>query len=311
MNSKRRVLLIGGSGFLGRHLCLRLLAENITPVVFDKAPPPVEDVEYYCGEMSTTNTLDASLLEGIEAVYHLAWTSKPQTANNDPASDLEENVVPGLHLLDSIVQLRHRPRLIFISTGGAVYGAMNSFPIKEDDLAEPMNAYGIGKLTFEHYIRLYNHLHGLDYLVFRPGNPYGKFQNPEGSQGAVAVFMGKLIEGKPVNIWGDGEIVRDYLYIDDLISAFISGLSYQPTIGQQRRVFNVGSGIGMSLNQLLTQIESVSGKRFEVLYTSSHKADVPKVVLNIESIKRCMGWEPEITIEQGLKKTWEWMLASR
>jgi len=304
-----KVLVVGGSGFIGSHLCRRLLAENYLPVVFDRVPSLVEGVECHCGDMSGIADLWPSLLEGVEAVYHLAWTTKPQSANNDPLFDLQSNVAAGIHMLDGIARLKHPPRFIFVSTGGAVYGQTGNQPIPEDFPANPINAYGISKLTLEHYLRLYHRLHGLDYLVFRPGNPYGEGQDPAGAQGSVAVFMGKIFRGEPITIWGDGEVVRDYLYIDDLVSALMAGLTYRP-LSEDPRIFNIGSGRGVSLNELVKMLEQIAGRTTQVTYTPARKADVPQIVLDIGRIHIHLGWVPKITMEQGLKRTWDWITSS-
>lgn len=305
----RKILVLGGSGFIGTHLCRRLLAENYLPVVFDRVPPSVKGVEFHCGDMSSIVDLWPSLLEGVAAVYHLAWTTKPQSANNDPLFDLQSNVATGIHMLDGIVRLSLRPRFIFVSTGGAVYGQAGSHPISEDFPANPLNAYGIGKLTLEHYLQLYHRLHGLDYLVFRPGNPYGEGQDPAGAQGAVAVFFGKMLHREPVNIWGDGEIVRDYLHIDDLVSALIAGLTYRPSWSAPR-IFNIGSGKGVSLNQLVEMLEHVAGRSAQVIYMPARKADAPQIVLDIERARVNLGWVPKIPMGLGLKRTWDWIASS-
>lgn len=305
----RKVLVVGGSGFIGGHLCRRLLAENYLPVVFDRVAPSIDGVEYHRGDMSTIADLWPSLLEGVEAVYHLAWTTKPQSANNDPLFDLQSNVAAGIHLLDGLTHLSHRPRFIFVSTGGAVYGQTGNSPVPEDFPANPISAYGISKLALEHYLQLYHRLHELDYLVFRPGNPYGEGQDPAGAQGAVAVFMGKLIRGEPITIWGDGEVVRDYLHIDDLVSALMAGLAYQPEVDAPR-VFNIGSGRGVSLNELVKILGQIAGRPAQVTYTPARKADVPHIVLDIGRIREYLGWTPQITMEQGLKRTWDWIATS-
>lgn len=305
----RRVLVIGGSGFIGSHLCRRLLAEGRLPVVFDRVPPSVGGVEYHRGDMSGVADLWPSLLENMEAVYHLAWTTKPQSANNDPLFDLQSNVAGGVHLLDGMARLSHRPRLIFVSTGGTVYGQTGSTPVREDHPANPINAYGISKLTLELYLRLYHRLHELDYLAFRPGNPYGEGQDPAGAQGAVAVFLGKILRGEPITIWGNGEVVRDYLHIDDLISALVAGLDYRPA-PDSPRTFNVGSGMGISLNQLIVLLERASGRRAEVTRAPARKTDVPQIVLDISLIRKHLGWSPIVSMEEGLKRTWNWIAAA-
>jgi len=302
----RKVLVLGGSGFIGRRLCQELIEAGFRPVVFDRVPPGLPGVEYHQGDMVSVGDLWRPLLEDVEAVFHLAWTTKPQSANDAPFYDLQSNVLAGVHFLDSLVQLDKPPRLIFVSTGGAVYGIPRYQPMDELHPAHPVNAYGIGKLTFENYLALYRRLHGLDYLVFRPGNPYGEGQDPAGAQGAVAVFLGRLLQEQPIAIWGDGSVVRDYLYIGDLIDAFLRGIDYRPA-NDDERVFNVGSGEGLSLNRLVEVLGQVTGRPPRVDYRPARKADAPTVVLGIERIRRCLGWQPATPMAEGLARTWHWL----
>lgn len=303
----RRIVVIGGSGFIGTHLCRRLIAAGDTPVVVDRVAPAMPGVEHHRVDMSSAADLWWPLLEDAAAVYHLAWTTKPQSANDDPRYDLESNVVAGVHLLDGLVRIARRPRLIFVSTGGAIYGDAAVEPIGEDSATFPLNAYGLSKLVFEHYLRLYRRNHGLDYLVFRPGNPYGEGQDSRGAQGAVAVFLGRMARGETISIWGDGEVVRDYLHVDDLVSALMCGLEGGRDDGP--RVFNVGSGHGLSLNDLLRELTAVTGIVPKVDYQPARTVDVPRVVLDITRVRHWLGWSPSISLADGLRRTWDWMRA--
>lgn len=302
----RKVLVLGGSGFIGRQLCLGLLRAGHQPIVFDRVSPDLPGVEFHPGDMVSIGDLWRPLLEEVDTVFHLAWSTKPQSANDSPYYDLQSNVLAGVHFLDCLVQLEQRPRLIFASTGGAVYGLPEYLPMDESHPLKPLNAYGIGKLAFERYLELYRRLHGLDYLVFRPGNPYGEGQDPAGAQGAVAVFMGRMLAGQPIVLWGDGEVVRDYLYVGDLVDALLDGMAYFPPESGMR-TFNVGSGAGLSLNNLLQTLEQVTGCRPEVEYKPARKADAPAVVLDISNIRQCLGWQPKTALSDGLLRTWQWL----
>jgi UDP-glucose 4-epimerase len=308
MTNGRRVLLVGGSGFIGSHLARHLLDKGITPVIVDWVRPALKEIEYHSAELRTVMDLFPGLLESVEAVYLLAWTTKPQAANQDPVYDLESNVLAGLHFLEGLRRLRRRPRVFFVSTGGAVYGNPECTPTAETHNPKPIGAYGISKWVFEQYLDLYRRVHGLDILVFRPGNPYGEGQDPAASQGAVGVFLGRVARMEPIEIWGDGEVVRDYLYIGDLVEGLLRGLDYHPEDENAPRVFNLGSGQGVSLKDLLVRIEHVTGRRPEVSYKSGRVVDVPAIVLNCDCAERLLGWRAETSLETGLARTWAWVL---
>ncbi len=302
----KKILVLGGSGFLGRRLCEGLLRAGYRPVVFDRVTPTMSGVEFHQGDMVSVGDLWRPLLEEVETVFHLAWSTKPQSANDSPYYDLQSNVLAGLHFLDSLVQLKKRPRMIFISTGGAIYGVPDYLPVDESHPTRPVNAYGISKLTFERYLALYRRLYELDYLVFRPGNPYGEGQDPAGAQGAVAVFLGRMLSGQPISIWGDGEVVRDYLYVGDLIDALIKGIDYIPQHDAER-IFNIGSGVGLSLNQLISALAKATGLQPLVDYQPARKADTSAVVLDTTLVRRCLSWHPTTELESGLRLTFEWL----
>lgn len=304
--NQRRVMLLGGSGFIGVHLSHHLQRNGIQPVVVDWVKPSVEGVEYHAAELRTIADLAPGLIESVEAVYLLAWTTKPKAANQSPTYDLDSNVLAGLHFLDGILLLKKRPKIIFVSTGGAVYGVPKNQPTPETECARPIGAYGISKLFFEHYLDLYCRQHGLDYLVLRPGNPYGEGQSPDASQGAVAVFLGHIAKKEPIHIWGDGGVLRDYVYIHDLVEGMLLALDYKP--GKENiRTFNLGSGGGLTLNQLLEIIEKITSEKPSVQYESGRQVDVPAIILDCERAEAHFGWKANTSLEIGIARTWEWV----
>lgn len=147
-------------------------------------------------------------LEGIDVVFHLASTTLPKTSNDDPGYDVRSNVVDTIQLLEACVDAGVR-KVIFASSGGTVYGVPERLPIKEDHPTNPISSYGIVKLTIEKYLGLFHYLYGLDYAALRISNPYGPYQDPAGQQGAISVFLHRILSGQPIAIWGDGEIVRE------------------------------------------------------------------------------------------------------
>lgn len=302
----RRVLVTGGSGFIGGHLCEALSRDGFEPVVLDVVAPRTGSFEFHQGAVSDLGGRLGDLVDGVEAIYHLAWTTTPQSASDAPISDVESNIIGSLGLLDTLVRRPTRPRLIFLSSGGAVYGPAHTASIAEDHPTFPVNAYGVSKLAFEHYLRLYRHLHRLEYLVFRPSNPYGERQNPNANQGAVAVFLGKIAAGRPITIWGDGQVVRDYLYIGDLADGLARAMHYVPD-SDDSRVFNVGSGEGTTLRELIAAMERVTGIAPEVVFTEPRKTDSSRVVLDIRRMAKEMGWTPATGLDEGLIRTWQWI----
>lgn len=175
-------------------------------------------------------------------------------------------------------------------------------PIPESHPTNPLCSYGITKLSIEKYLDLFNHLYGLNYTVLRIANPYGERQRLQASQGAVAVFLGKILRGEPIDIWGDGSIVRDYIYISDVIDALMASLKET-----EEHIFNIGSGHGHSLNEILDVIERVTGRSSIRQYLPARSFDVPESVLSIEKARKILGWEPKIDFDTGVHKFTCWL----
>ncbi len=299
------MLILGGNGFIGSHLVDRLLAEGHQVRVFDKYEEhfrkPVTGVDYCIGDFGNRGMLSEALA-GIDVVFHLISTTLPKTSNDDPVFDVQSNVIEAICLMEQCVANKIR-KVVFISSGGAIYGNPKTLPISENSSTEPECSYGITKLTIEKYLALFNHLHGLDYVVLRPSNPYGNRQNPEGIQGAVSVFLGRAAQGKSIEIWGDGRIVRDYIFIDDLVDGIYKAASLDPF----SRVFNLGSGVGHSLNDIVEVIRKVTGRDIRVSYKAKRSFDVPSIYLDICRAKQELSWMPSVSLETGIEKTWQFV----
>ncbi len=307
--TSKRCLVLGGRGFMGSHLIDALLSAGHIVRCFDRPHvTPLGDshltdqhFELFEGDLlSEADVIDA--LAGCDICYHFVSTTLPKSSNADPVFDVESNVLGTIRLLTHAVRSGIK-KIIFISSGGTVYGVPNQVPIPETHSTDPVCSYGITKLAIEKYLGLFRKLHGLDYTVLRISNPYGERQRIHGSQGAVAVFLGKALRGEPVEIWGDGSVVRDYIYIADVVDALMAALERM----DDEHVFNIGSGRGLSLNEVLDHIEIVTGRKTERLYTPSRTFDVPKNVLSIERAQRSLGWSPKIRFEEGLRRYAEWL----
>jgi UDP-glucose 4-epimerase len=300
-----KVLILGGNGFIGSHLVDRLLCEGHAVRVFDKYEEryrrPLADVDYRTGDFGNRGLL-ADALQDIDTVFHLISTTLPKTSNDDPAFDVQSNVIETLFLLEQCAA-RKNVKVVFVSSGGTVYGKPRQLPIPEASPTEPECSYGITKLTIEKYLALYNHLHGLDYRIVRPSNPFGPRQNPDGIQGAIPVFLGRVARDEPIEIWGDGEVVRDYLYVED----FVDGLYRAACADVPERIFNIGSGRGHSLNEIVASIRTVTGRPVRVVHRQGRSFDVPQIYLDVSRAAEWLGWHPATSLDDGIGKTWEFV----
>ncbi len=290
---------------MGTHLMDRLLEDGHSVRIYDRNPNRFRDLppeaEYIEGELGN-HGLIREAVEGMEVVYHFVSTTLPKTSNDDPIYDVRSNLVDTLQLLESCVDAGTR-KVIFASSGGTVYGPPRTTPVSEDHPTDPISSYGITKLAVEKYLGLFYHLHRLDYAALRISNPYGPYQDPEGQQGAIGVFLHRILTGRPITIWGDGSIVRDYLYIADLVEALELAAGKET----RRKVLNVGSGRSVSLNALIACMTEVVGEQPLVEYLPPRSLDVPVNVLDIGWAREYLGWEPRVELTEGIARTWDWI----
>ncbi len=302
-----RAVVVGGNGFIGSHLVDSLLADRWQVVVYDRAPeryrPPLAEVEYCIGELGNERLL-TSVLPKADVVFHLASTTIHQSSNESPVFDIQSNLIDTVRFLKICVEAQIG-KVIFLSSGGTVYGVPNSLPVNEKHPTNPICSYGIVKLAVEKYLHLFKHLYGLSYMVLRPSVSYGQRQNPSGKQGAITVFLGRIAQKLPITIWGDGETIRDYLHVSDLVKACLLAATSTRT----NTVLNVGSGQGVSLNQLLAIIERVVQKPFSVERVSARPFDVPKLILDTQRAGIELSWMSEVQLEEGISRTWNWIRA--
>lgn len=292
----QRVLVIGASGFLGRHLVEGLLQQNYHVLALDRynAFSAQEGLEYVEGSFLDVKLM-ASLLQDCDAIFHLASTTLPKTSNDDPLFDIESNLKGAVALLD--LALEHNiQRLVFISSGGTVYGPPEQLPVPESHATDPACSYGIVKLAIEKYLRMYHQLHGLATCSLRLANPYGEYQSVDSGQGALTAFCHRALAGEPIEIWGDGSVVRDFVYAGDAIDAMIRALD-APCAGE---TINIGSGQGVSLNQLLDLIEEASGQQVVRDYRPGRNFDVPAIYLDIAKAQHLLAWQPQVPLAEGI-----------
>lgn len=301
-------LVLGGAGFIGSHLVDELVCRGHFVRVFDlpniatqNLQRSIHSIELVNGDFENISDV-LPLLKDIEVVVHLVSTTLPGTSNANPGYDIETNVVGTIRLLEEAAKVGVR-KIVFPSSGGTVYGIPLALPISEDHPTNPICSHGIGKLAIEKYLALYQHLYGLDYTVLRFGNPYGPRQRIRSVQGAIAVFLGKVLHDEPITVWGDGTAARDYFYVSDLISACVRVIENETP----SKVFNIGSGESTSLAKILSIIRDVTGKEPQVLYTPSRKLDVPVNCLDTNRANTELGWSPQVPLREGIARTWKWL----
>lgn len=298
-----KILVLGGCGFIGSHLVDQLLAKGHQVRVLDRTPEryrqPLPKVDYRLGSFADAPLL-AEALEGVQVVYHLISTTVPSTSNLDPVADVEGNLIATLRLLQLMTQ-KNISKIVFLSSGGTVYGIPEKTPICENHPLHPICSYGVVKVAIENYLEMFHKLHGLEYVVLRASNPYGERQGHVGVQGVIGTFMMKLLNGESINIWGDGGIVRDFIYVSDLVSLCV--LAGEKTV---RGTYNAGSGTGHTINDIVATLSSVTGKTIYPVYKTGRGYDVPRVTLNINSAMSIFGWRPEVDLAVGINTTWRW-----
>lgn len=308
-----RICIVGASGFIGRNL-VRYFADQ-SSLIAVRAVVRRASEDLFLGrtqvEVRFSNLEDQDALQeavdSSDVVYHLASGTVPSTSNADPIYDINLNLLGSIRLLDAC-RKAGVGRIVFVSSGGTVYGPLQEIPAPETHPTFPICSYGIVKLAIERYLHLYHVLYGLDYTIIRASNPYGPFQSTNGSQGVVPVFIYKMMRRNPIEIWGDGSVVRDFIYIDDLLRALYSVAT---TPRGNCGIYNVGSGIGTSLNQLLETISEVSGLPNTCIYRPSRSCDVTHSVLNITKFQSEYGWIPQVNLEDGLRKAVNWFIQNQ
>jgi UDP-glucose 4-epimerase len=302
--SSERHLILGGCGFIGRHVALLLARAGHRVTLVDRVPlehgvPPglADRIDYEFLELGSADW--DVLVAGADVVHHYAWGSIPASANANPGGDLLINVGTTIDMLDALHR-RGGGRVVFLSSGGTVYGRLRETPVREDHGLAPITAYGASKATAELYLGLYRAMHGIDCRIARISNPFGAGQNLSRGLGAVTTFLHHALIGQPITVWGSGEVVRDYIHIAD-VARCLALLASAPR--GDEFVFNVGSGSGVSLNAIITELEARLGRAVPVIRTEARAFDVPVSVLDSTRARKILGWIPALSFSDGVGRT--------
>lgn len=302
------VVVLGGLGFMGSHICRRLVREGRKVRIFDKLYASRELIADFAAEVQVVEgdiLRPHDVIEAVgdaEVVIHLVHTTRPGSSMEDPAFDVASNVVAAANWLPLLGQTKVR-KILFVSSGGTVYGPPQTIPIAEDHPTNPISSYGITKLAIEKYVAMYAELFGIDYLLLRPSNVYGEGQRLNVGQGLIGVLADRALRGEQIEIWGSGDNLRDYLHIDDMVSATLALLAYEGT----EKVFNIASGQGHSVNQIIEKLVPVLGFRPALSYVPDRGFDVQANVLDATRLSSETGWFPAVDMQEGIERTVAWV----
>ena len=300
------IILLGAAGFLGTNLTPALAKnpENRITVVSRRrasfrdleamALPNVRFVE--CDLVAEADY--SRLLEGQDLVYHLMSTTVPTTSNLQISQELNANVVLSAKLFEACAACGVK-KIVFFSSGGTVYGRAETCPIREDTPTDPITSYGIQKLTIEKLLYLYHHMYGFDYRIIRLANPYGPYQRPNGVLGAVTTFTYRALAREPITVYGDGSVVRDFLYVDDAVRGILRIVDGDAP----QRVFNLGSGCGTSIREVLDTIRRELDLEPEIRWQEARTVDVPVNYLDIGRYEAAYGKLDPLPLDEGIRKT--------
>jgi len=303
-----QVLVTSGTGFIGSHLVRGLTESGNNVAVLSTWKPSVKQLasgaSYIKGGLADSKLVEQSLkTHKTEVVYHLAWDSIHETSLERTAADLENNLLGTVNLLEACRKSGVR-RVIFMSSGGTVYGLPDSLPIRESHTTNPICAYGVTKLAAEKYLGLYQHLYGLEAVIMRPSVPYGPGQNPARRQGAIAVFIDRALRSKPITIWGDGSSMRDYFFVEDMVDPLIRVMSIPVSTNN---IFNLGGTRALTLRDLIGTIEEVLDLKINVNFEAARNFDVPNLKLDCRRATSAIGWQPKTGLELGIQLTEQWI----
>jgi len=298
-----KVAILGASGFIGQNLATKLILDghDVTSFVREVRPRPLGNLgREIAFDFSDLANISESL-NSFDAVFHLVSSTNPSKSASSSRFDAQENLLASLDLME-ILKDNPATRLVFVSSGGAVYGVPESVPISEQHSTNPVSFYGVSKLAIEKYLYAYSVSNQLNYVVLRLSNPYGPGQVNSKGQGLVPTIIESALFGKPLRVWGDGGSVRDYLYIDDAVDGLSGAMCHEA----KGSLFNLGSGFGTSVLELVAHIEEITGKKIALEFQPKRPFDVPSNVLDVSHAKSELSWSPATELRKGLEETVRW-----
>lgn len=306
-----RILVTGGAGFIGSHVVDRFLADGHEVAVLDNLSTGTRENLDSRAELHEADVRDEVAVRRVvagfrpEVIDHHAAQIDVRRSVNEPGLDAEVNLLGSLNLLEA-ARANGVKKIVYASTGGALYGEARYLPADEQHPINPESPYGASKHALEHYLYLYKILHSLDYTVLRYPNVYGPRQNPHGEAGVNAIFIAHMLEKKRPTIFGDGDQVRDYLYVDDVVEA--NALALERGGGE---LLNLGWGKGISVNEIFATLREILEFPGEPIHAPPRAGEVQRIYLKAERARQALGWSPRVEFREGLRRTVAWHRSTR
>jgi UDP-glucose 4-epimerase len=298
------ILVTGGAGFIGSHIVDKLIENNYDVIILDNLITGNKNNINPKAEFINADIRDKDLDEkinfkDIEAVFHQAAQINVRYSVENPIYDGDVNVLGMINILE-LMRKYDINKIIFASSGGAVYGEPSYLPVDENHPINPLSPYGLSKYVGEEYIKLYNRLYGIEYAILRYSNVYGERQDPKGEAGVISIFIDKMLNNQNPTIFGDGNQTRDFVYVGDVAKANLMALNWK------NEIVNIGTGMETSVNELFNIIKHEIGFKGNAIYDKPREGEVYRIYLNIEKAKS-LGWKPEVDLKEGIKRVVSWM----
>ncbi len=314
----KTVLVTGGAGFIGSHVADRFLAEGWEVTILDDLSSGREEnlppsARFVRGDITTPESATLVREGRFDVMCHLAAQIDVRRSVLDPVYDATKNILGTLNLMEAVKASGHATRVIFSSTGGALYGDFDPPPSVETFAKDPEAPYGIAKLAVEYYLAYYGRVHGLDTVALRYGNVYGPRQDPHGEAGVVAIFCNRILDGRAMTVYGDGEQTRDYVYAGDVAAANVAAATCAlPAPGRlDARAFNIGTGIETSVNTLATTLQQVAGATAPIEHVPARAGELLRSALLTDKARTGLGWSPSVSLADGLANTYRYFAGRR
>ena len=301
------ILITGGAGFIGSHILQRFNRENCQITVLDNLhsgnrtniPEGVNFIEL---DICDERIIDVFEKNKFEAVVHLAAQTMVNASIDDPIYDSDNNIRGTINILEACRKTGVR-RIVFSSTA-AVYGDVSAVPVLEDFTTDPLSFYGLSKLTVEKYLKLYQKLYGLEYVILRYANVYGERQGDGGEGGVISIFMKLLAQNKALTIHGDGKQSRDFVYAGEIANANWLALNTENI----NDIYNISTQTETSINELVETLETIAGKKFDINYGSPRQGDILRSVLSNDKASEKIGYKVETSLVEGLRRTYQYFV---